>query len=155
MKRRHSRADAVRFCADIRRARPDIVLGADLIAGFPTETDAMFADTLALVEDCGLTHLHVFPFSARPGTPAALMPQLPADVIAARAKKLRRAGEVALQRHLAAQVGKHRVVLTERGGLARTADFTKVRVGHMPPGRLARVQIAGHDGKLLLAAGLG
>jgi threonylcarbamoyladenosine tRNA methylthiotransferase MtaB len=155
MKRRHSRADAVRFCADIRRVRPDIVFGADLIAGFPTETDAMFADTLALVEDCGLTHLHVFPFSARPGTPAALMPQLPADVIAARAKQVRRVGEAALQRHLAMQVGKSSIVLTERGGVARTADFTKVRVGDMPAGRLARVKIGGHDGKALFAASLG
>jgi threonylcarbamoyladenosine tRNA methylthiotransferase MtaB len=155
MKRRHSRADAIRVCADIRKVRPDIVFGADLIAGFPTETDDMFAETLALVDDCGLTHLHVFPFSPRPGTPAALMPQVPGDVIAARARKLRCAEDVALARHLAAQAGKTLTVLTERGDTARTQDFTKVRVGDVPAGRLANVKIAGHDGKMLIAEVMG
>jgi len=154
MKRRHSRADAVRFCADIRKARPEIVFGADLIAGFPTETEAMFAETLALVADCGLTHLHVFPFSPRPGTPAALMPQLSPDVIAARAKHLRRTGEAALKRHLDAQTGKTLTVLTERGGIARAEDFTKVRIGDMPAGRLTPAAITGHDGKTLTAQSL-
>jgi threonylcarbamoyladenosine tRNA methylthiotransferase MtaB len=154
MKRRHSRADAVRFCADIRKTRPQIVFGADLIAGFPTETDAMFAETLALVEDCGLTHLHVFPFSPRPGTPAALMPQLSPDVIATRAKRMRQTGEAALTRHLDAQIGKRLTVLTERGGLARAEDFTKVRVGDMPAGRVTPVMITAHDGKTLTAQSL-
>ena len=154
MKRRHGRADAVNFCADIRKARPEIVFGADLIAGFPTETEAMFAETQTLVEDCGLTHLHVFPFSPRPGTPAALMPQLSPDVIAARAKHLRRTGEAALKRHLDAQIGKSLTLLTERGGIARAEDFTKVRVGDMPAGRLTPVEITGHDGKTLSAQSL-
>ena len=92
MKRRHSRADAVSFCAQLRRRRPEIVFGADIIAGFPTETEAMFQNTLALVADCGLTHLHVFPFSARPGTPAARMPPVAPEIVKARAKRLREAG---------------------------------------------------------------
>jgi threonylcarbamoyladenosine tRNA methylthiotransferase MtaB len=151
MKRRHARADAVRFCAEIRAARPDMVFGADLIAGFPTETDAMFAETLALVEDCGLTHLHVFPFSPRPGTPAALMPQLAPDVIAARAKALRQAGTAVLKRHLDAQKGRTLTLLTERGGIARAEDFTRVRLGPVSPGRLMKAEITGDDGTLLLA----
>jgi threonylcarbamoyladenosine tRNA methylthiotransferase MtaB len=151
MKRRHSRTDAERFCADIRAARPDMVFGADLIAGFPTETEAMFAETLALVGDCGLTHLHVFPFSPRPGTPAALMPQLPPDVIAARAKALRQAGAVALARHLDAQKGRTLSLLTERGGTARAEDFTRARIVDMPAGRLIAAEITGDDGTMLLA----
>src|SRR5205807_9501048 len=92
MKRRHRRADALRLCAELRRLRPEIVFGADLITGFPTETEAMFQNTLALVSDCGLTRLHVFPFSARPGTPAAKMPPVAPEIIKARAKRLREAG---------------------------------------------------------------
>jgi threonylcarbamoyladenosine tRNA methylthiotransferase MtaB len=150
MKRRHSRADAICFCAEIRRARPEVVFGADLIAGFPTETDAMFANTLALVEECGLTHLHVFPFSARPGTPAALMPQVEAGTIAARARRLRAAGDAALACHLAAQVGKKLSLLTEQGGTGRAADFTRARVGDVPAGRLIAAEIVGQDGKMLI-----
>ena len=97
MKRRHFRADAIRFCAALRRRRPEIVFGADVIAGFPTETDAMLENTLALVADCGLTHLHVFPFSARPGTPAAKMPPVAPEIVKARAKRLREAGAAALR----------------------------------------------------------
>ena len=99
MKRRHTRGQAVAFCDDVRRRRPDAVFGADLIAGFPTETDAMAENSLKLVDDCGLTFLHVFPFSARPGTPAARMPQLNGAVIRERAKRLRERGEAALTRH--------------------------------------------------------
>ncbi len=154
MKRRHSHADAMRFCTEIRRARPDIVFGADLIAGFPTESDAMFENTLALVEECGLTHLHIFPFSARSGTPAAMMPQIEADVIAARAKRLRQAGDAALARHLSTQVGKQLTLLTERGGVARAEDFSKVRVGDVPAGRMIGAEIVGQDGKMLLANSL-
>jgi threonylcarbamoyladenosine tRNA methylthiotransferase MtaB len=150
MKRRHSRADAIGFCAEIRQARPDIVFGADLIAGFPTETDEMFKNTLALIEECGLTYLHVFPFSPRPGTPAAKMPQIEAATIAARAKCLRAAGESALARHLAAQVGKRLALLTERGGTARAEDFTRVRIGDAQAGRLVKAEIMGHDGKMLV-----
>ncbi len=153
MKRRHSRADAIRFCKTLRAARPDVVFGADLIAGFPTETEAMFANTLALVEDCGLTHLHVFPFSPRPGTPAAKMPQLATSVVKERARHLREAGEARLRQHLDAQLGKKLTVLTERGGIARAADFTKVRLGGIEPGRLIETQIISHDGETLLASG--
>ena len=133
IKRRHDRADAVRFCAELRRLRPEIVFGADLIAGFPTETEAMFQNTLALVEDCGLTHLHVFPFSARPGTPAAKMPTVAPEIVKARAQRLREAGAAALRAHLAAQTGKVLTVLTERGGTGRTEDFTRVKIGDVPP----------------------
>ena len=101
MKRRHSRADAIAFCENVKRLRPDMVFGADIIAGFPTEDEAMFARSLDLVDECGLTHLHVFPFSPRPGTPAARMPQLERAVIKERAARLRAKGEAALQRHLA------------------------------------------------------
>jgi len=100
MKRRHLRADAIAFCDEVRRLRPDTVFGADLLAGFPTETDGMFHNTLDLVEECGLTHLHVFPFSPRPGTPAARMPQLDRAVIKDRARRLRERGAAALRRHL-------------------------------------------------------
>ncbi len=151
MKRRHLRADAIRFCAGLSRLRPDIVFGADLIAGFPTETEAMFENTRALIADCGLTHLHVFPFSARPGTPAAKMPPVAPQVIKARAKHLREAGDAAVRAHLAAQTGKSFRVLTERGGIARTEDFTRVRVGNVPTSQMIDVVIAGNDGKLLEA----
>ncbi len=151
MKRRHDRAYAVRFCEDLRRRRPDIVFGADLIAGFPTETDAMFARSLALIEDCGLTHLHVFPFSPRPGTPAAKMPQVDGTAIKERAKRLREAGETALRRHLDRQVGKSLRLLTERGGMARAEDFTPVRVADAMPGQIVWARIKGHDGRQLFA----
>ncbi len=152
MKRRHSRADAVEFCAALRAVRPDIVFGADLIAGFPTETEAMFENTLALVEDCGLTHLHVFPFSPRPGTPAARMPQLAPSLIKERAARLREAGAKALRRHLDAQIGKRLTLLTERGGIARAEDFTKVRIEGTEAGRIIEKTIAGHDGEMLRCA---
>ena len=151
MKRRHSRADALRFCADLRRARPDIVFGADLIAGFPTETDAMFENTLALIEDCGLTYLHVFPFSPRPGTPAARMPQLASGLVKERARLLREAGAAALRRHLDTQIGKRLALLTERGGIARAEDFTKVRIAGCDAGQMIEAKISGHDGEALFA----
>ncbi|HEY8032147.1 MAG TPA: radical SAM protein, partial [Methylocella sp.] len=153
MKRRHHRADAVRLCAELRRRRPEIVFGADLIAGFPTETEAMFQNTLALVEDCGLTHLHVFPFSARPATPAAKMPPVAPGIVKARAKHLREAGDVALRAHLAAQAGKVLRVLTERGGTGRTEDFSRVKIGEVPPSRMIEMVITGNDGKMLDARG--
>ncbi len=154
MKRRHSRADAVRFCAELRQLRPKIVFGADVIAGFPTETDAMFENTLALIADCGLTHLHVFPFSARPGTPAAKMPPVAGGIIKARAKRLREAGDAALGVHLALQTGKTLSVLSERGGTGRTEDFTRVKIGDVPPSQMIDVVIAGNDGKMLEATRL-
>ncbi|MGH6847590.1 MAG: tRNA (N(6)-L-threonylcarbamoyladenosine(37)-C(2))-methylthiotransferase MtaB [Methylocella sp.] len=152
MKRRHRRADAVGFCAELRRLRPEIVFGADLIAGFPTETKIMFENTLALVADCGLTHLHVFPFSARPGTPAAKMPPVAPAIVKARAKRLREAGDAALRQHLEAQTGKLVRVLTERGGTGRTEDFTRVKIGNVPPSQMIDVVIAGSDGKMLEAS---
>ena len=155
MKRRHMRADAVRLCADLRAARPEIVFGADLIAGFPTETEAMFQNTLALVEDCGLTHLHVFPFSPRPGTPAAKMPQVGRDAVKDRAKRLRATGAEALQRHLRAQIGKRLSALTERGGVARAEDFTLVKMPDAEAGRLIDVEISGVAGEALVVANAG
>ncbi|MGE3148691.1 MAG: radical SAM protein, partial [Pseudorhodoplanes sp.] len=153
MKRRHSRADAIAFCAQARRLRPDIVFGADFIAGFPTESDAMFSRTLDLVEECGLTHLHVFPFSPRPGTPAARMPQVPSAVAKERARLLREKGEAALRRHLDGEVGREREVLAELNGIGRTIHFTSVRLPEgVAPGAVARLAIAGHDGRHLLAA---
>ncbi|MFK8252839.1 tRNA (N(6)-L-threonylcarbamoyladenosine(37)-C(2))-methylthiotransferase MtaB [Ancylobacter terrae] len=153
MKRRHSHADAARFCAEMRRLRPDMVFGADIIAGFPTETEAQFRRSLDLVDACGLTHLHVFPYSPRPGTPAARMPQVAAGTIRERARRLREKGETALRRHLAAEVGRRHEVLAERGGLARTPGFTAVRLARpLPPGTLGDVRIAGHDGRHLIAA---
>jgi threonylcarbamoyladenosine tRNA methylthiotransferase MtaB len=152
MKRRHGRADAVGFCRELRRLRPDMVFGADLIAGFPTETDAMFENTLALVEDCGLTYLHVFPFSARPGTPAAKMPPIAGQIVKARAKRLREAGEAALKRHHEGRIGKVLRVLTERGGLGRAEDFTCVRTGDAPPSLMLDVAIERDEGKALSGA---
>src|SRR3712207_6448136 len=127
-KRRHLRDDAIRFCADVRRLRPDVVFGADLIAGFPTETDEMFARSLDIVDECGLTHLHVFPFSPRPGTPAARMPQLTREVVRERAKRLRERGETALIRHLDAEVGRERRILVETAETGRTEPFTPARL---------------------------
>lgn len=149
MKRRHLREDAVRFCGELRRLRPDIALGADLIAGFPTETEEMFQNTLGLIGDCGLTHLHVFPFSARPGTPAARMPQLAPQIVKERARRLREAGAAALQRHLDAQTGKTLPVLAERGGMGHTKDFTRVRVRTAAPSQMIDMLITGNDGKML------
>jgi threonylcarbamoyladenosine tRNA methylthiotransferase MtaB len=137
----------------VRRLRPDVVFGGDIIAGFPTETDAMFARSLDLIDECGLTHLHLFPFSARPGTPAARMPAVAPAIIKERARALRQKGEAALCRHLEAEVGARRRVLTEAGGIGRTEPFTKVRLaGAAAPGTIIDVTIAGHDGRQLLAA---
>jgi threonylcarbamoyladenosine tRNA methylthiotransferase MtaB len=152
MKRRHSRDDAIRFCEDARRLRPDIVFGADIIAGFPTEDEAMFQNSLALVAECGLTHLHVFPYSPRKGTPAARMPQVAHPVIRERAKRLREAGAARLRQHLERQVGLALTVLTERGGIARAEDFTAVRLpAEFPAGEMHRLAITGHDGHKLTA----
>ncbi len=126
MKRRHSREDAIAFAEEARRLRPDMTFGADIIAGFPTETDAQFENSLRLVEDCGLTWLHVFPYSPRPGTPAARMPQVPGGAIKARAAQLRAEGEKAVGAHLAAQLGRTHAVLMENPRMGRTAQFTEV-----------------------------
>ena len=152
MKRRHLRDDAIRFCHEIRALRPDMVFGADIIAGFPTETEAMFQHSLDLVQDCGLTFLHVFPFSPRKGTPAARMPQVRGPEIKDRAARLRMAGDAALQSHLRAQVGQLHRVLTEGAKLGRTAQFTEVAfLEDQPEGTILEVVIRGQNGRQLLA----
>ncbi|MBW0157008.1 tRNA (N(6)-L-threonylcarbamoyladenosine(37)-C(2))-methylthiotransferase MtaB [Sedimentimonas flavescens] len=152
MKRRHLRDDAIRFCEEARRLRPGIVFGADIIAGFPTETEDMFENSLRLVDDCGLTFLHVFPFSARKGTPAARMPRVAGPEIKERAARLRAKGQEALERHLAAEVGQERVILTEGPRLGRTEFFTEVAFARdMPEGTILSARILGHDGARLLA----
>ncbi len=151
MGRRHSRGQAVDLCNELRKLRPDIVFGADLIAGFPGETEEMFQATLDLIADCGLTYLHVFPFSARPGTPAAKMPPLPGAVVKERAARLRAAGDAALAAHLAVLVGQRLTILTERGGKGRAADFSLVEVGDMPAGMLIEREVFASDGKILVA----
>ena len=153
MKRRHLRADAIAFCEQVRRLRPDVVFGADIIAGFPTEGEDMFARSLDLVDACGLTHLHVFPFSPRPGTPAARMPQVRRDIIKDRARRLREKGEAALRRHLDAQVGATHRVLIESDDLGRTEHFTQIRLtAPIESGVIVDLTVAGHDGRQLLAA---
>ncbi|MFC0240608.1 tRNA (N(6)-L-threonylcarbamoyladenosine(37)-C(2))-methylthiotransferase MtaB [Rhodopseudomonas telluris] len=151
MKRRHARADAIAFCDEVRRLRPDIALGADLIAGFPTETEEMFQRSLDLVEDCGLTFLHVFPYSPRPGTPAARMPQVAGGVVKHRARRLRAAGEAALLRRLVTEVGAVRDVLIESTTQGRTEHFIPVSIGGDTPGVVRRLTMAGHDGARLVA----
>jgi threonylcarbamoyladenosine tRNA methylthiotransferase MtaB len=152
MKRRHMREDSIRFCHDIRKLRPDMVFGADLIAGFPTEDEAMFRNTLSIVDECGLTHLHVFPFSPRPGTPAARMPQLERAVIKDRAARLRAAGQSAWQAHLAAMTGKTLPVLVEREGMGRIPQFSPVIFSDTAakPGSILDMHVTGHDGAALI-----
>jgi threonylcarbamoyladenosine tRNA methylthiotransferase MtaB len=128
MKRRHLRTDVTRLCARLRAARPDIAFGADLIAGFPTETDAMFQRTLELIDEAELTHLHVFPFSARRGTPAARMPQVPKALRQQRAARLRAAGQRAMARFLERHVGRSAQVLVERNGRGRSETFAPFRI---------------------------
>ena len=152
MKRRHLRADAIAFCDEARRLRPDMVFGADIIAGFPTETDAMFANSLRLVQDCGLTFLHVFPYSARNGTPAARMPQLPGPVIRERAARLRAAGAARLEQHLALQVGQVHRVLTEGPRMGRSEQFTEVSfAADQPEGQIVVARITGRANDRLTA----
>src|SRR6266849_3767271 len=149
MKRRHSRNDAVDFCAQVRRLRPDIALGADIIAGFPTETEEMFKRSQDLVEECDLTFLHVFPYSPRPGTPAARMPQVPGDKIRERARRLRATGVAALQRRLTAEIGATRQVLIESATQGRTEHFLPVAISGETPGAVRTLAITGHDGARL------
>nr|WP_152825163.1 tRNA (N(6)-L-threonylcarbamoyladenosine(37)-C(2))-methylthiotransferase MtaB [Fertoeibacter niger] len=144
MKRRHLRDDAIRFCEEALRLRPDMVFGADIIAGFPTETEEMFENSLRLVEDCGLTFLHVFPFSPRKGTPAARMPQVQGPLIRDRAARLRAAGDAALARHLAAQVGVTHRVLLEGPRMGRTEQFTEVDFAtDQPEGQIVTARVVG------------
>ncbi|MGC2024866.1 tRNA (N(6)-L-threonylcarbamoyladenosine(37)-C(2))-methylthiotransferase MtaB [Bradyrhizobium sp.] len=149
MKRRHSREQAVDFCAEVRRLRPDITLGADIIAGFPTETEDMFIRSLDLVEECGLTFLHVFPYSPRPGTPASRMPQVEGGLIRDRGRRLRAAGEAALAKRLEAEIGRVREVLIESATQGRTEHFLPVAISGDMPGTVRRLAIASHDGARL------
>ncbi len=149
MKRRHLRRDAIDFCAQVRRLRPDIALGADIIAGFPTETEEMFARSQDLVWECGLTFLHVFPYSKRPGTPAARMPQVAGGEIRERARRLRATGEAALRRRLEIEVGAVRDVLIESASAGRTEHFIPVAIAGEAAGSVMRLAITGHDGARL------
>lgn len=160
MKRRHSRADAIRFCTEARRRRPDLVFGADLIAGFPTETEEMFANSLALVEECGLTFLHVFPYSARVGTPAARMPQLRGDIRRERAARLRAAGQAAQHAYFQAQFGREARVLVEKieadgSAFGHSDHFAPVRlaapVRTLTAGSVTTARITGHTDAHLIA----
>jgi threonylcarbamoyladenosine tRNA methylthiotransferase MtaB len=150
MKRRHNRADAISFCKQVRRLRPDIAFGADLIAGFPTETEEMFANSLSIIDACELTYLHVFPFSSRDGTPAARMPQVPRGVVKKRAARLRDKGVGVLSHFLAKQTGSEVQVLMEREGIGRTQQFTEI---HLPAVSLrsdiVHARVNGHDGRRL------
>ena len=150
MKRRHSRADAVRFTDAVRCLRPDVVFSADLIAGFPTETDAMAKNSVSLVDDCGLSALHVFPFSPRPGTPAARMPQLDKTLIRQRAAQLRAKGDAAFAAHLASEQGTVRRLLVENGGVGRTEQFTLAEID-APPGTFVEARIVGRTARALIA----
>lgn len=156
MKRRHSREEAVALTQRLRDLRPDIALGADIIAGFPTETEAHFENSLRLIDECGLSFLHAFPYSPRPGTPAAKMPQLAKPLIKERAARLRAAGEAALIRHFDRHLGQVREALIERAAAARLSDFTQVQLERQAGegGRIVPVRITGHDGKQLLGTPL-
>ncbi|MGH7024234.1 MAG: tRNA (N(6)-L-threonylcarbamoyladenosine(37)-C(2))-methylthiotransferase MtaB [Caulobacteraceae bacterium] len=146
MKRRHSSGQAMALIDAVRRARPGLAIGADLIAGFPTETEAAFDNTLTFVEAAGLAYLHVFPYSARPGTPAARMPQHPGELVHARARRLRAAGDAALARHLSGLTGTRVNALVERPGRARAEDFTEVVFdGDATAGSLIQGLVASHD----------
>lgn len=152
MKRRHSRTDAIRFCAAVRALRPDVIFGADLIAGFPTETADMFQDTLSIVEECGLTYLHVFPYSPRKGTPAARMPAVPGTLIKERAAALRAKGEERLKAFLETLTDKTVEILIENGNVGRTPHFAEVDLGNTSPpvGSIAHARTKCHDGRRLV-----
>ena len=153
MKRRHLREDAIRFCEEARRLRPDIIFGADIIAGFPTETEEMFENSLRLVTDCDLTFLHVFPFSPRKGTPAARMPQVSGPEVKDRAARLRAVGDAALARHLAAQLGKTHRILTEGPRIGRTEQFAEVVFdADQSEGQIITARITGQQGGMLTAS---
>ena len=149
MKRRHSSVDAREFCARVRTARPDASFGADMIAGFPTETEEMFANAARLAEDCGIAHLHVFPYSPRPGTPAARMPQLDRALVKDRAARLRETGKRLHEAHLVSMIGREETILVENNGLAHTENFTLVDAAGLRPRDLVPVTITGHNGRHL------
>jgi threonylcarbamoyladenosine tRNA methylthiotransferase MtaB len=150
MKRRHSRSEAIQFCAQVRRLRPDIALGADIIAGFPTESEEMFVRSQDLVKECDLTFLHVFPYSSRPGTPAARMPQVSGEQVKERARRLRATGEAALQKRLTSEIGATRQVLIESTRQGRTEHFIPVAISGATPGAVLTLKMAGHEGARLM-----
>ncbi len=153
MKRRHNRADAVAICAEIRRLRPNAALGADLIAGFPTETDDMFDNTLALIDECGLTHLHVFPYSPREGTPAAQMPQVPMEIRRERAAKLRAAGARQMAQLLKSREDQAISVLVEKDRSGHCEHYLPVDIDRdAAPGSVVAARVHSQDGKRLMAA---
>ena len=152
MKRRHLRADAIEMCRRAREYRPDIAFGADIIAGFPTETDEMFQNTLDIVEECDLTFLHIFPYSEREGTPAAKMPQVEQAIRKARAKLLREAGKVQLQKLLRNNLNKEVQVVVEKGNNGRSENFSPVKLsGDLSAGSLVTVRTTAIDGDFLRA----
>ena len=152
MKRRHLRDDAIRFCEEVLRLRPEMTFGADIIAGFPTETEAMFENSARLVEECRLTWLQVFPYSRRPGTPAARMPQVDGRAIRERAARLRASGEAAVARHLQSQVGRAHRVLMETPRMGRTEQFAEVVfAADQPEGQIVEAAISGVSGSQLVA----
>lgn len=151
MKRRHLREHAIQFCQELRTKRPTMVYGADLIAGFPTETEEMFQNSLSLVNDCHLTHLHVFPFSPREGTPAARMPQINRKVIKMRAQRLREVGEEAYQKHLALLQNSQQTILVEKDEIGRTEDYTLTQIKGAKAGTIVQALIVDHDGNKLIA----
>jgi threonylcarbamoyladenosine tRNA methylthiotransferase MtaB len=152
MKRRHLRDDAIRFAQEARKLRPDMTFGADIIAGFPTETEAMFENSLKLVQECDLTWLHVFPYSARPGTPAARMPAVNGKDIKTRAARLRRAGSTQVARHLASQVNQPHRILMESPTMGRTEQFAEVTfAAQQPEGQIVTARILGHRAGQLFA----
>ncbi|MGC4409089.1 tRNA (N(6)-L-threonylcarbamoyladenosine(37)-C(2))-methylthiotransferase MtaB [Rhizobium rosettiformans] len=152
MKRRHSRSDAIAFAEQVRRLRPGFAFGADMIAGFPTETEEMAANSARLAKEIGIAHLHVFPYSPRPGTPAARMPQLDRALVKARAAGLRAVAERLQAMHLASRVGTRQKLLVERNEMAHTEDFTLVATPGMTPGSLIEVSIGGHTSRHLTIA---
>ncbi|WP_375614342.1 tRNA (N(6)-L-threonylcarbamoyladenosine(37)-C(2))-methylthiotransferase MtaB [Bartonella sp. AC535YNZD] len=151
MKRRHLREHAIQFCQELHAKRPTMVYGADLIAGFPTETEEMFQNSLALIKECNLTHLHVFPFSPREGTPAARMPQINRRIVKMRAERLRKAGEEAYQKHLAHLKNSQQTILVERDEIGRTEDYTLVQIKGVKAGTIVQALIVDHDGDKLIA----
>ena len=150
MKRRHLRADTIAFCHNIRSLRPNAAFGADLIAGFPTETEDMFQRTVDLVDEAGLTNLHVFRFSARPGTPAARMPQIAKDVAKDRAARLRHKGEAAVRKRMHSLLSSEQSMLVERRGMGRSECFTPISFdGDVPPASFVRCRVTGLVGNEL------
>ena len=150
MKRRHLRADALDFCRRVRALRPDVSFGADMIAGFPTETEEMFGNAASLAAECGVAHLHVFPYSPRPGTPAARMPQLDRALVKERAARLRDAGQKLYESHLGSMIGSRQTILVEMNGFAHTENFTLADAAGFTPRDLVPVVVAGHNGKHLI-----